>query len=299
MIEEIKSKIEGVQHARYTNHQLNEFDNELQFVNCGVEHLIELGSYVCIAFNILPVERNHWCRNEAVIGGNMVRLYKLILAILDQTTQRRGEFVTGFLRLAFETNVNIRFLLRNQNDDTVSSYVMHSLKFEKKLHNIVTAQIAENCGESMPIHRRILKSIQSVLNKVGYSIDDIGTKSNKNWANKSIFDKTQEVGLADLYTLFFGAGSNFIHGNFMDLYEFHMQPVEGGYKAVQTFKRPRPQPILVIARVTTGTVIEYFEYLETSNLIDGECVSLIRDRIYSLIDSIRQVAIKHEEYLNR
>ena len=223
----------------------------------------------------------------------------LILAILDQTSQRRGEFVTGFLRLAFETNVNIRFLVRNQNDETVNSYVMHSLKFEKKLHNIVTAQIAETNGEPMPIQRRILKSVQRVINKVGCSIDDIDTKSNKNWANKNIFEKTQEVGLADFYTVFFRGGSNFIHVNFTDLYEFHMQPVEGGYKPFQTFKRPKPQPISAIALVTTDTVIEYFEYLEASNLIDGECVSLICGRIDSLIDSIKQVAIKHEEYLNR
>ncbi len=299
MLEEVKSKIGKVHRIRYSDDRLNSFKNELDFVDRGVEHLIELGSYICIAFNILPAGRETWSRNEAILGGNMVRLYKLFLAILDQTTQRRGELVMGFLRLAFETNVNIRFLIGNQSEDTFSSYVKHSLKFEKKLHNLVTAQIEQNHGEPLPIHRRILASIQRVFDKLGYSIDDIETKSLQNWASRNIFEKSQEVGLEEEYLLFFGSSSNFIHGNFMDLYEFHMRPVVGGYKAVPEFKRPRPQPILGIALVSCITVNDYYEYLENSNLIDGECVSLIRNRIRDLFENVLQVFRAHEEFLNR
>ena len=50
--------------------------------------------------------------NQAVLGGQLVRLYKLISALLDQICQHRREITFIIARLAFECIVNIRFLIK-------------------------------------------------------------------------------------------------------------------------------------------------------------------------------------------
>jgi hypothetical protein len=49
-------------------------------------------------------------RDQATVGGNMVRLYKLLSAFLDQNVQKRFETNTIISRLAFETIVNAQYL---------------------------------------------------------------------------------------------------------------------------------------------------------------------------------------------
>ena len=65
--------------------------------------VIEAGSYVCIAANILGADKK-WTRDQAAIGGNVVRLYKLFSAVLDQTVQNRRETSFILSRLAFRND---------------------------------------------------------------------------------------------------------------------------------------------------------------------------------------------------
>lgn len=299
MPKDVKTAIEKVLSIRFTDAVFAKFRRELNFLDCSVENLIEVGSYISIAADVYSSERATWSRNEAILGGNMVRLYKLILMIVDQSRQSRGEFIGGLIRLAYETIVTIKFLIKNPTEENFDSYVKYSLMQKKKLHDKVTDQIAAAGREPWTIEERILKSIQSVFEKLEYSIDDIDGQNPKNLANKSIYDKAKDVGLEKYYIEFYRIGSSFIHGNFADLYEFHLQPVEGGYKAVQTFKCPRPQPNSALALIACDTVEEYFGYLEGENLVEKEIVTLVSNRIDDLKNSIVQLAQAHERFLNK
>jgi hypothetical protein len=63
------------------------YASEDQFNALSVELLKEVGSFVCIAASILPTKR--WSRDQAIFGGHLVRLFKLISALLDQICQER------------------------------------------------------------------------------------------------------------------------------------------------------------------------------------------------------------------
>jgi hypothetical protein len=52
--------------------------------------LVESASYVCIAANTTGKEPS-WDRDQACVGGHMVRLYKLLDSLLDQSVKRRQE----------------------------------------------------------------------------------------------------------------------------------------------------------------------------------------------------------------
>ena len=88
------------------------FTNEDDFLSLAVSLMVEVASYSFVAATTLgasPV----WDRDRAAVGGNMVRLYKLLDSFLDQTCQRREEISWILGRLIFETAVNIRYLIAN------------------------------------------------------------------------------------------------------------------------------------------------------------------------------------------
>ena len=54
--------------------EVRAFANEHAFTGLAVDLLIEAGSCVCVAANILPPPPHRWNRHEAVLVGHLVRL---------------------------------------------------------------------------------------------------------------------------------------------------------------------------------------------------------------------------------
>lgn len=71
--------------------------SEDEYVGFAVSLLVETGSYCCVAANTLG-DQPKWDRDKAAIGGNVVRLYKLISAMLDKQCNigsKRALFLVG------------------------------------------------------------------------------------------------------------------------------------------------------------------------------------------------------------
>jgi len=138
---------------------IEHFVSEDDFIGLSIDLLIEAGSYICVIGNVMPANKRAWNSNQAVVGGQLVRLYKLISAMLDQTCQRRRETSFIFSRMAFECIINLRFLLKNYSEDLLLSYKSYSLKHEKKLMNKILDNIQNRNGETLPIETRMIDSI--------------------------------------------------------------------------------------------------------------------------------------------
>ena len=95
----------------------------------------------------MPAKTRRSDRNQAVLGGHLVRLYKLIGALLDQICQRRREITFIIARLAFECIVNIGFLIKFGDAATYDSYVRYSLRQEKRLLDRISKEIEGRHGE--------------------------------------------------------------------------------------------------------------------------------------------------------
>src|ERR1700686_1128345 len=81
--------------------QLATLSLESEFMGLSVDLMREVASYTCVAACTLGTGPT-WDRNRAAVGGNMVRLYKLLDTLLDQTCKRRRDTSTIVARLAFE-----------------------------------------------------------------------------------------------------------------------------------------------------------------------------------------------------
>ncbi len=124
--------IPKVERTDLDEESIGNFSSEEDFIRVSVDLLIEAGSYVCVVGNVMPFETKAWNSNQAILGGHLVRLYKLISAMLDQTSQNRREISSILARIVFECIVNLSFLLKNYSSDLLLSYKSYSLKHEKK-----------------------------------------------------------------------------------------------------------------------------------------------------------------------
>jgi hypothetical protein len=126
---------------------LTAFTREEEFTALAFDLLKEVVHYVTIAACVMGPEPT-WSRDQATIGGNMVRLWKILCAYLDQSMQRRYETTTIFARLAFETIVNVRYLAENFDPALVDSFVRFSFRHEKRLVDKINQNILSEAVRS-------------------------------------------------------------------------------------------------------------------------------------------------------
>jgi hypothetical protein len=107
--------------------RLSKYESEPDFLSLAFDLLREAASYVCIAANVVG-PGGLWTRDQAVIGGHIVRLFKLMSVILDQVGKKRREPSDIAARLAFETIVNVRYIVEHFSPALLSEFIRHSLR---------------------------------------------------------------------------------------------------------------------------------------------------------------------------
>lgn len=283
-----------IQRTDINEEQVRRFETEGEFMGLCVSLLIEAGSYVCLAGNIYSAESKSWNRDEAVLGGHLVRLYKLIDALLDQTCKHRREISFVLSRLAFECIVNLRYLIAFASDELFTSYRNYSLQHERKLLAQIQENIQNRGGEELPIERRMLTSMEKSFRVSGMPISDEGIVKERNWGAKNIFERSKAVGLEQAYLAAFGGGSHSVHGNWQDLLEYHLQDVgDSAFVGEFEWHMPRPQILEAIALHSVEAVIDFARYLAPDT--SAEFIAVLRE----LQDRVVLLSRLHEEFLSQ
>lgn len=287
----ISQEIPAVKRIEIDSSIVRAFKKEGKFTKLSVDLLIEIGSYVCIAGSILPPLGKPWNRNEAVLIGHIVRLYKLISALLDQTCQHKRETSFIFARLAFECIVNTIFLIKNDRDDIAESYINYSMQHEKRLRERIRTNIVARNGEAWPIENRMIASIERSAKNSGVDLDQINQQ--KNWGGKNLYEKARDVGLEEAYLGAFGGPSHSVHGNWQDLLDCHLDVESEGFKPNFGWRPPRPQLLTTIGQLTILTLEQFF------SKIIGTAANPIAEKLPDLENRLQQLIQLHEEFLAR
>jgi hypothetical protein len=270
------------------------FTTESDFTSLAVSLMVETAGYCCVAAGTLGQSRT-WDRDRAAIGGNMVRQYKLLDTFLDQICKHRDETSMIIARLVFETTVNIRFLIKHFSKALIDSYVIQSLRHERKLRDTVRENIENRGGIILPIEDRILQSVERAARGAGVELDNINLKDKRPWGGKNVFEKTRDVGLEQMYSAAFGGGSHSIHGNWQDIYANHLEWDEGrnDFTPKLKWRWPRPQVITSFALVINETVKIYLQFMGGDELSDhfDPLLDDLHARVFELIHA-------HEKYLS-
>ncbi len=283
-IERVEIDIEAL--ARITN--------EEDFTEVAVSLMIETGSWTCIAACAMgapPV----WDRDRAAICGNMVRLYKLLHSVLDQTCQRRQETSFILSRLVFETLVNIRYMIFAFSPELIDSYVSYSFRHERKLRDIIRENIDARDGQTLPIEDRMLKSIDRSASAAGISMDSMSSAQKGPWRGMNLFEKAQTVGLDQAYLAAFSGPSHSVHGNWHEIYANHLHWDEKkGFTPNLDWHHPRPQVLFANCTLVLGTLNIYFEFM-----CGKKKAEIFQEPLLDLNARVCQVNDSHEAYLTK
>src|SRR5262245_4864704 len=271
---------------------LAEFTSEDDFNGIAVSLMIEYGSWVCIAAGLLPAATRKWTRNQAIIGGLLVRSYKLTSALLDQTCQHRREttFVLG--RLAYECMINVLYLVEHGTEELFQAYVVDALRHERKLQDRITTNIAHRSGIVLPIEERMLRSIDKTFSVSGLKPEDVTKQAAKPWKDVDLFQRADKVGLGDSYLGFFGGPSHHVHGSWFDLIEYHLNHDGDGFTPELAWHPPRPQVLLALCKVGIHTLQTYLQHF-----VGDEAQGVLED-LEDLGERIGLVDVAHERYLS-
>ncbi len=274
--------------------RLADFKSERDYLQLGLDLMIEASSYITIAVNILGPDGT-WTRDQAAIGGNMVRLCKLLSAMLDQTVQQRRETSFIFARLAFETIVAIRYLLREYNPDLLDRYVKHSLDHERRLLEAINENIDARGGIIRPIEDRMRRSIDRMFKSSGVAPEELPAKRERDWGGKNLYEKANTVGLAKAYRAMFAGASQNVHGAWSDLYTHHLYTEgDGHFTPNIEWNRPRPQLLYSVALLSLETAEDFALFMGGQEVADY----LVPD-VCDLCDRLMAADQAHESYLAR
>jgi hypothetical protein len=234
-----------------------------------------------------------WDRERATVGGNMVRLVKLLSAFQEETRQKRRETSVILSRIIFETVVSVRYMMAKFSSTLVDSYVCYSLRHERKLRDKIQANIAERGGIVLPIEDRMLKSIGKTEAIAGVSLDQINLRDRSPWAGKNLYEKATDIDLDEAYLAAFSGMSHHVHGSWQDLYEYHIVDDEaGGFTPNLEWGQPRPQPIFAMGIIVGDANERYFRF------VGGElATSEMCDELANLERRIRAADTAHEAFL--
>jgi hypothetical protein len=275
--------------------RLPEASRESDYFRLAFDLMRETAQYVTLFASINYGTKANWNVQQAIVGGHFVRLYKLSRSLLDQINERREEVVWVILRLCAECIINVRFLLRNDNEETLQSYLHYSLQYEKEQLSKIDANIAARGGSELPIEKRMRRSILRAFERSGVTVDSLPNRRIRNWANKNLFEKATDVGLGEAYFAMISGPSRNVHGGWRDLLEHHLEfDKPGEFRPKLEFSNStRPQALFAYSAMIVETLQQYVNFLIADEL------EPVTQRLKSLRRRIIVADRLHERFLQR
>lgn len=247
--------------------QVREFSREAQHFELGFNLLREGAQYVTVAGCVSVGEVPSWSVAEAVLGGHLVRMHKLLRFFLEEAIQNRAELIWVITRLLTECIINTRYLVKLGSPEVINSYIHQSLQHERELRAAILANIETRGGQRLPVEERMLASIDRTFARSQMTIEEVPTKRIRNWAGKNLFEKAQAVGLDQAYISIFGGPSRNIHGGWHDLLQHHLDWEDSGQFSPRfEYSRPRPHLPLVLSVLIPQAIADYARALDHPDL---------------------------------
>lgn len=271
---------------------LKSYVREHQHYEVAFNLFRETAGCVCILANTTVGLLPTWNIEQAVLGGHLVRMFKLMGFAMEESIEHREELLSIIIRLIAECVINLRYLIRNNSPELIRAYLSYSLQHEKELAEQIRANIKNRNGSELPIEKRMLRSIKRTFDNSELSEESLPKRKIRNWGDKNLFEKAKDVDLGTAYLAIFGGPSRNVHGGWQDLFQYHLECISPGvFKPNLQFKEPRPQAMYSLTFLICETLLGYTDYLKHPDI---EPVSAKLEDICNRNDAASQL---HEEFL--
>jgi hypothetical protein len=184
----------------------------------------------------MPGDPHVMPRNQAICAGLLIRIAKFMTAIVVLTaTKESREVAMALMRCIMDTAVTIRFLILKNDNSIYDEFVRRGLSPEGELFDLVQRNLAARGGESLPVERRLLKTINDLLTASGLTIADI-PRQHRDWGG-GLRKRLIALGIEDTYAGSQRMPSHAIHGTWVDLLIHHLEQTEAGWRLRPDFSR--------------------------------------------------------------
>lgn len=283
--------------TRVDHEEIKKFDSEEKFMSLAVELFKEVGQITSILSCAYRLDTKNnprkWKRDEAVLGGLMVRFSKLQIGFLDQICQKRLEIANILFRCLGESIINLEYLLTRSTDDLFNEYIEYSLREEKRLLNKIKENITER-GYEIPIETRMKRSIERSFKKSSFSVEQVDEKKWKPWGEK-IYERAKKIGMEEIYFALFSLPSHAVHGNWQDLITYHLDYENKEFSPKTQWGYPRPQPLFAVALLSAEINKLYLKEI-IPDCSDKDKINKILDDIFL---RIRVADELHEQFIQK
>ncbi|MDO8502748.1 MAG: DUF5677 domain-containing protein [Gemmatimonadaceae bacterium] len=268
------------------------FTREREHFHVAFNLLREVVQWAVLLGSAVTGTVRDWTLEEAVFGGQFVRLSKLLRAFLEQAKDNRAELAWVSSRLITECVVNVSYLLANRSEDLLKSYLHQSLQHERDLLKTIRTNIKGRSGQELPIETRMIRSIERTFRNSEIRLDDLPDKKVHHWGGKTLRQKAEALGMLTVYQTAIAGSSRNVHGSWYDLLQHHLEVVPPGrFRPRFEETRVRPQLLYALAVLTLEAYDGYIQHLGTSKT-EG-----LHKRIVELDERVRLANDLHEQFL--
>ncbi len=271
--------------------------NDNPFNSLGIELFKELAVIVSLLGNIYQLDDQNkprlWNIEEAVLGGMMIRILKLMSGFLNEICDNHMEIANIITRCIAETSINLKYLLANFTPGLIKKFITYSLRSEKKLLQEIENNISER-GDELPIEKRMKISINRSFERSNIDTDDIDTSDRSTWGG-SIYNRFQELGFERAYISIFGIQSHFVHGNWQELLFYHLEYKDGKFKPKSEWSPVYAQPIFALGILIGETATDFLEFF----LPECEDKVKLKEKLEGCVSRIIEADKIHEDFLQK
>lgn len=194
-------------------------------------------------------------RDEAIRRGLVKRLGLLGKSLLSDICHNSGYQQEVLAREIVEAAANYLYLVADDGSGgRYDAYVLNTLAEEKASLAIVAAQVKERGGDSLPIEKRMRRSIERMASAAGFDYDEVPGKGKIGWP--SAIDRLAALG--PVAYMPYRTGSNSIHSGWTALLLRDIAEVEGGF-TLENGPSPAVQSMTSAAIIIAETASRYLE----------------------------------------
>lgn len=277
--------------------EIKQYDSEDQYITLAIELFKEVAQITVIVTSIYNLDENNnpkkWNRNEAILGGLMVRISKLQRGMLEQLCEDRLEIAMIIFRCLVESIINVIYLLKEKDDKLFNEFIEYSLREEKRLLNLIDLNIKER-GHEIFIETRMKKSIDRSFKTSSFTPNQVDESKFKPWG-ETIYRRAKKIEMGDIYFYLFSLPSHSIHGNWQDLITYHLDYENGIFTPRTQWSRTRPQPIFTITLLSGEINKQYLDEIIPDCYDKKQLNNILED----IIERTRLADDLHEKYLTK
>lgn len=236
------------------------------------------------------ISTNGYIKRRAVVVGHMVRLTKLFDGLYLHIANRQLELAGVMLRLIFETEIRLNYLITKASPKSYRSYILASYRAERE--NLMDLDAKAKTRRLVPIEIRMRTSILKHLRRDGISRKQL--LRNRIWDidGKNVRELMRDLGRHEFYSYSFGSSSRWIHGSWQELYHYHLQKVGSRFVPRLEFGDPDTRSAAPPTIICLDTLLAYLNWSR------GDPGGSVRRLIAEFRDMLIRLDQEHEHRMS-